>query len=227
MQVLVGCALGGVVGFAAWWVARSFAASHGEPALDGRAGSVGGPSSPWQPWAPGSPSLPAILASAGMAAWGAYAGWRTPRLDTLLAALLLTAILLALSLVDFRTRRLPNTLLLVLLAWAVAQALWLGQPTLLDAGVGLLVGGGLLLLVALVGRGAMGSGDVKLAAVLGAALGFPAIVSALLFGALAGGVAALVLLATRRAGRKDWMAYGPYLAFGAWLVWTRAAGLWL
>jgi len=35
-----------------------------------------------------------------------------------------------------------------------------------------------------------------------------------------------VLLATRRAGRKDTMAYGPYLALGGWIIWTRSLGLW-
>jgi leader peptidase (prepilin peptidase)/N-methyltransferase len=40
-------------------------------------------------------------------------------------------------------------------------------------------------------------------------------------------VAALVLLIARRVGRKDPIAYGPYLALGAWIVWTRAVGLWL
>jgi leader peptidase (prepilin peptidase)/N-methyltransferase len=38
------------------------------------------------------------------------------------------------------------------------------------------------------------------------------------FGVLAGGVGAFVLLVTRRKGRKDAMAYGPYLALGAWLI---------
>jgi len=161
-----------------------------------------------------------------MALWGGYLRWRTPRLDLLVAAFLLTALLLALSLVDFRTRRLPNALLLVLLAWAIVQAQWLGQPTLLAAALGFLVGGGLFLLVALVGRGAMASGDVKLTAVLGAVLGLPNVLPALLVGVVAGGLGAVVLLVTRRSGRKDFMAYGPYLALGAWLVWTRAAGLW-
>jgi leader peptidase (prepilin peptidase)/N-methyltransferase len=48
----------------------------------------------------------------------------------------------------------------------------------------------------------------------------------MLAGIMAGGVAAAVLLLTRRAGRKDAFAYGPYLALGAWLVYTRVLGLW-
>jgi leader peptidase (prepilin peptidase)/N-methyltransferase len=85
----------------------------------------------------------------------------------------------------------------------------------------------MFLVISLVGRGALGSGDVKLAAALGAVLGFPLALSGLLLGVVLGGVAALVLLITRRVGRKDPIAYGPYLALGAWIVWTRALGLWL
>jgi leader peptidase (prepilin peptidase)/N-methyltransferase len=72
----------------------------------------------------------------------------------------------------------------------------------------------------------LGPGDVRLAAALGAVLGTPNVLLALAAGILAGGVAALFLLATGRAGRRDRMAYAPYLALGAWLIWTRAFGLW-
>ena len=69
-------------------------------------------------------------------------------------------------------------------------------------------------------------GDVKLEAAAGALLGYPAVLAALFLGVLAGGVAAAFLLLTHRAGRKDAFAYGPYLALGAWLVYTRVLGLW-
>jgi prepilin signal peptidase PulO-like enzyme (type II secretory pathway) len=92
--------------------------------------------------------------------------------------------------------------------------------------IGLLAAGGFFFLLALLTRGAMGLGDVKLAAATGALVGWPAMVAALLLGILAGGVAALLLLLTRRAGRKDYFAYGPYLASGAWVVYCAFLGLW-
>jgi leader peptidase (prepilin peptidase) / N-methyltransferase len=47
------------------------------------------------------------------------------------------------------------------------------------------------------------------------------VMRALVIGALLGGVAALVLLATRRAGLKSTSAYAPYLALGAMItLWT-------
>jgi leader peptidase (prepilin peptidase) / N-methyltransferase len=107
---------------------------------------------------------------------------------------------------------------LALLAWALVQVLWLKQPTILSAGFGLLVSGGLFLLLAIIGRGAMGLGDVKLAGVLGALLGLPLVLYALLIGVCAGGVAALYLLLSRRSKASGTMAYGPYLALGGWIV---------
>jgi leader peptidase (prepilin peptidase)/N-methyltransferase len=81
-------------------------------------------------------------------------------------------------------------------------------------------------LIYLLGRGALGLGDVKLEAAIGALLGYPAVLAAMFAGIMAGGIAAAFLLLSRRAGRKDAFAYGPYLALGAWLVYTRVLGLW-
>jgi leader peptidase (prepilin peptidase)/N-methyltransferase len=220
---LIGAAAGAVAGLGAWFVAGYFSAAAGSDPPDEKAGR----------WVAllrrvkGAIALPAALAMAGMAALGAYLGWQSTDLGQLLGVLFVTSLLLAISLVDFWTRRIPNTLVLALLLWTAIQVLWLGQPAPLSAAVGLAVAGGLFLLLALIQRGAMGLGDVKLAAALGAALGFPLILAGLLYGILAGGLAALVLLVTRRAGRKDAMAYGPYLALGAWIVWTQSLGLWL
>lgn len=222
VPVLIVSILGAITGLGSWLLARHFSAGsmakspdEQEPKqrflLRGERGAI---------------ALPAALAVAGMAALGAYLGWQAMGFDQIVPVLLVTGLLLAISLVDYRVRRIPNPLVLALLLWAVVQVIWLGQPTALSAALGLAAAGGLFLLLAIIQRGAMGLGDVKLAAVLGAVLGFPLILTGLLYGILAGGVAALVLLATRRAGRKDAMAYGPYLALGAWIVWTRSLGLW-
>ena len=222
MQVLIGGALGLLVGAAVWLLAQRLVAHYEaqfdkEPLTEGRRML-------FEPR--GVVPLAAALTLAGMALWGAYVGWRSAGWQQVAAALVFTGLLVAVSLVDFQVRRIPNGLVVALMVWAVIQVVWLGQPTSLEAGLGLALAGGLFLVIALVGRGAMGTGDVKLAAALGAVLGFPLAVSGLLLGVVLGGVAALVLLVTRRVGRKDPIAYGPYLALGAWIVWTRTFGLW-
>ena len=72
------------------------------------------------------------------------------------------------------------------------------------------------LAVAVVLRGGLGMGDVKLAGMLGFLLGWK-VVPALFVGAIAGGVVAAILL-TRASGRGSTMAYGPYLALGGAVV---------
>ena len=137
--------------------------------------------------------------------------------------LLLAWALLAVSLIDAATRRIPNAIsyrlapaLLLLLGGA---ALIQGQP-----GVALrtLLGGiaafGTLLLLALISPGGMGMGDVKLAASLGIALGYLGwghVVVGIFGGFFLGGVVSLVLLATGLRGRKDLLPFGPYLSLAA------------
>ncbi|MHB1357604.1 MAG: prepilin peptidase [Anaerolineae bacterium] len=144
--------------------------------------------------------------------------WRRVALSNGASILVITVLLSAISLVDWRTRRIPNALNLALLAWALVQIAWMGQPTITNAGIGLAVSGGLFLILAIIGRGAMGFGDVKLAGVLGALLGFPLVLRALVVGIFAGGAVALYLILSRRTKTPNTMAYGPYLALGGWVT---------
>jgi len=136
---------------------------------------------------------------------------------------LYAAFLLTVLVIDYEQRRVLN----VMLAPAAVVVLALSPPpqtpTLQSSFIGGVVGLGLFMLVYLLSRGHLGMGDVKLAGLIGLMLGYPAAVNALLLGIILGAVAALVLLATRRATRKSSMAYAPYLALGAlaamWWYW--------
>ena len=131
---------------------------------------------------------------------------------------LYTAFLLAVLVIDFEHRRVLNIMLAPAAVVALLFSLLPGAPDPLQALLGGALGFGVFLLLALIGRGKMGAGDVKLAGVIGLMTGYPAVIPALVFGVLLGGVAAIILLITRRAGRKGTMAYAPYLALGAIIV---------
>jgi leader peptidase (prepilin peptidase)/N-methyltransferase len=77
-------------------------------------------------------------------------------------------------------------------------------------------------------RPGMGMGDVKLAAMIGAFLGWPVGLVALYLGFIAGGIAAVALLLLRVRGRKDPIPFGPALAAGALLalLWGEAIWRW-
>jgi leader peptidase (prepilin peptidase)/N-methyltransferase len=69
--------------------------------------------------------------------------------------------------------------------------------------------------VALLGEGALGAGDVKLAAYLGAVVGWPLVIVALVLTFLLGGVGAVLVLVGRRGtGMRTAIPYGPFLVLG-------------
>lgn len=112
------------------------------------------------------------------------------------AIFVILAILLGISIVtDLRSRRIPDALTLPALGLALLARLllagWNGPRGLAVGVVGALAGWVAFRLIAW--RGGMGLGDVKLMAAVGAALGWPLVLRALLFTALAGGVQALVV----------------------------------
>ena len=73
------------------------------------------------------------------------------------------------------------------------------------------------------GAGAFGMGDVKFLAGMGLMLGGERALGGTLFGLLLAGVVLLVLLVTRRIGRKSYVPFGPFLIIGAlWAVLIRA-----
>jgi leader peptidase (prepilin peptidase)/N-methyltransferase len=133
---------------------------------------------------------------------------------------------LALTLTDLDHKRIPDR---ILLPGAAGSLLLLGAASFLDGDPWALVravGGGagyfaLLAVIAVAARGGFGVGDVKLGLLLGMVLAYRSW-GVLLVGAFAafalGGGAAVVLLATRRVGRKDAIPFGPAMVAGAGLA---------
>lgn len=219
---VVSAALAGLaLGWLIWLASRRFIEHYQGAASEQPASSDESPAAP--AWA--KPPRGAIIVVV-MTLWGGWVGAQAASLAVAASALIVTALLLCVALVDLQTRRIPDALALALLTWAVVQILWLGQPGWGAAALGLVVTVGLVLLVRLFLPGALGLGDAKLEAATGALLGYPVALAAVFAGVLAGGLAAALLLFTGRAGRKDPLAYGPYLALGAWLVYVRMLGLW-
>ncbi|GAA1304804.1 prepilin peptidase [Pseudonocardia xinjiangensis] len=131
--------------------------------------------------------------------------------------------------VDVVHRRLPDALTLPALPAALLLLLPVGGPAVLHAAAGAAVAAGAHAAVHLLARGAMGAGDVKLAAPLGAVLaatGWPALALAAVLAAVltaALGVGALAAGTPRRGGA---VPHGPSMLASTWLVasWLAAAG---
>jgi leader peptidase (prepilin peptidase)/N-methyltransferase len=84
------------------------------------------------------------------------------------------------------------------------------------------------LLIALLYKGGMGWGDVKMAGLVGLATGFPLVLVAMALSFLSGGLVAGFLLLFRLKGRKEGIPYGPFLSLGASiaLLWGESLVRW-
>jgi prepilin signal peptidase PulO-like enzyme (type II secretory pathway) len=83
------------------------------------------------------------------------------------------------------------------------------------AALGGAAGFAIFLLIAIVSRGGMGWGDVKLAALIGLATGFPLVFVAIIMAAILGGIVAVALLVTKKRNRREMIPFGPFLALAA------------
>jgi leader peptidase (prepilin peptidase)/N-methyltransferase len=104
-------------------------------------------------------------------------------------------------------------LLLALYSWP-----WLNESMAMRVAYAALGGGiafALFLLIAIVSRGGMGWGDVKLAALIGLATGFPLVFLAIIMGAILGGIVAVALMAAKKRSRRETIPFGPFLALAA------------
>lgn len=118
-----------------------------------------------------------------------------------------------LAVIDLEQRRVPNVITAPAAIAMLGLRLAFARDNVIESLVAAAGIGAVFLLFAVVARGGFGMGDVKLAALIGLALGRVA-VSAVFVGVLAGSVASLVVFLRTRS-RRSTLAYAPYLCAGA------------
>jgi leader peptidase (prepilin peptidase)/N-methyltransferase len=129
---------------------------------------------------------------------------------------------------DLDSRTLPDELTIPVIPIALVYAVsglnpLIGAELLPAVGAAVLIPAVLYLPSIPFGAGAFGLGDVKLLAGMGLLLGAERSLGGTLFGLILAGVVLLVLLATRRVGRKSFVPFGPFLIIGAlWAALIRA-----
>mgnify|MGYP006279356935 CR=1 FL=1 len=147
-------------------------------------------------------------------------------LGVVLGMAMALTVLVALSVIDIATYRLPDRIVLPTLCgaivWVTAISLIDGHPERIRSALaGAVVYFGVLLLAHLVSPRGMGFGDVKLAALLGLLLGWVTssavdavvlVLWAMLIGFAIGTLAGLVILLRRRSNRP--FPFGPFLVLG-------------
>ena len=131
-----------------------------------------------------------------------------------------------LTVTDLDTKLIPNRILVRVLVIGGFLLVVGGLASSNPGAVARAVGGGfayfgIMFVLALIARGSLGFGDVKLAALLGVFtgyLGWAQLTIAVLGAFLIGGVVSLALLVSGRAGRKDAIPFGPFMVAGAFVA---------
>jgi leader peptidase (prepilin peptidase)/N-methyltransferase len=121
---------------------------------------------------------------------------------------------LLVAVIDLKYRLILNVLTYPAMAVIVLVHVLPGQNAL-----GFILGGvlafSLFFATAWLKPGDLGGGDVKLAALIGFTFGFPQLLWALIVGAGMGGIASVLLLATKRGNLGSRIPYAPFLCLGA------------
>lgn len=142
------------------------------------------------------------------------------------AALLFTWTLICLTLIDFDTQLLPDSITLPLLWFALLASLFHVFVTPETALIGALLGYLSLwsvfwLFKLLTGKEGMGYGDFKLLAAIGALLGWKMLPLVIMLSAFVGALVGMTLIVLKGRDKNIPIPFGPYLSIAAYiaLIW--------
>ena len=160
------------------------------------------------------PLVEALTALLFAAAWWYYG-------PTLLFAsrVILGTALIVLFAIDLEHHLLPDVITLPGIIVGFIFSLLVG-PGWLESIIGILVGGGILYLIAEIyyrvrHEEGLGMGDVKMLAMIGAFLGWKLTLMTLMLGSFAGSLIGMLFILTHRGGMKYALPFGTFLAMGA------------
>jgi leader peptidase (prepilin peptidase)/N-methyltransferase len=134
----------------------------------------------------------------------------------------LVAVLLVVTFIDIDHQIIPDMITYPGIVIGFLSSFFLENITYKDSLLGIVLGGGLLLLVAsgyyfVTKKEGMGGGDVKLLAMIGAFLGWKAVIFTILVGSAIGTVIGIAMAFRMQGGRKLAIPFGPFLSLGALL----------
>jgi leader peptidase (prepilin peptidase)/N-methyltransferase len=153
----------------------------------------------------------------------AYLLWHLGLTVELAAFALLSSALVAIFFIDLDFQIIPDVITLPGLLIGLLLSLLPGGIGIIDALIGAAAGGGSLYLIALLGdwlfkKESMGGGDIKMAAMLGAFLGWEKVLLVFIMSAVIGLVVSVALMVfSSRLRRERIIPFGPFLAAAAFI----------
>lgn len=129
-----------------------------------------------------------------------------------------SAILIAVSLIDWDTLTIPDSLVVAVLILAIISYFLSPETTIISRLIGFFIVSVPLLITTVAVNGAFGGGDIKLIAVCGLLLGYPLTVFSIFVAFISGGVFAMFIIAKRGKERSSHMPFGPFICSGCYIA---------
>ncbi|WP_341960828.1 prepilin peptidase [Planococcus maritimus] len=136
----------------------------------------------------------------------------------LIIGLLFVSMLVIITVSDIAYMLIPDKVLLPFGLVLLVLRLIVPLDPWWDSLVGAAVGFSVLLLIAVLSKGGMGGGDIKLFLVIGLVLGTAGSLLTLFLASFIGAIAGIIILRVRKQGRKTPIPFGPSIALSATLV---------
>jgi leader peptidase (prepilin peptidase)/N-methyltransferase len=140
-----------------------------------------------------------------------------------------TAVLIVITFIDLDHQIIPDVLSLPGIPIFFLAAIFIVKVPWHEALIGLLIGGGVLFLIAFVyefitKREGMGGGDIKLLALIGGFLGWKSLIFILLFSSFAGALVGGAAMIVKKKDMKYAVPFGPFLSAAAiaYIFWGAA-----
>jgi len=140
-----------------------------------------------------------------------------------------TAVLIVITFIDLDHQIIPDVLTLPGIPLFFLAAVFLVKVPWKDALIGLLIGGGVLMTIAIVyefitKREGMGGGDIKLLAMIGGFFGWQSLIFVLLFSSFTGAIIGITAMIIKKQDTKYAVPFGPFLSAAAvaYIFWGEA-----
>ena len=131
------------------------------------------------------------------------------------------SVLIIISFIDIDYQIIPDTFSIPGIFIFATAPLFVPEISFLDSVLGIIIGGGSLYIIALTyyilkKTEGMGGGDIKLLAMIGAAIGWKGVIVTIFIGSLAGTIAGIIIMISSKIiDIKLKIPFGPYLSIGA------------
>ena len=136
--------------------------------------------------------------------------------------MILSTALIIIAFIDLNEQIIPDVISLPGIALGLILSFFVPYISFMNSILGAVAGGGIILIIALAGsvifkKEAMGGGDVKLASMVGAFLGWRYTVISLFFGFFLGALAGVFLILSKIKNKEDLIPFGPFIILGTFI----------